>query len=135
MNIYIKGRCRLAQYDIEKQASVFRALSDANRLQIVDMLSCGELCACKLLGHFNITQPTLSHHMKVLTDCGIVNGRKDGVWTYYSLNRERIDGFIGFLRFVTSEKDNCICKAPIADAPYGKECCGSLSNNQRRPGR
>lgn len=100
----------MAQYDIEEQIQIFKALSDANRLQIVDMLSCGELCACKLLEHFRITQPTLSHHMKVLSDCGLVLARKDGIWTHYSLNRERIDGFIGFLRHVTSDKEDCVCK-------------------------
>ena len=50
---------------IEK-AEMFKVLSDSNRLQIIDMLSCGEMCACKILEKFNITQPTLSHHLKVL---------------------------------------------------------------------
>jgi ArsR family transcriptional regulator len=100
----------MAHYDIEEQIQIFKALSDANRLQIVDMLSCGELCACRLLEHFDITQPTLSHHMKVLADCGLVLARKDGIWTHYSLNRERIGDFIGFLSHVTGEKEDCICR-------------------------
>ena len=66
-------------------AQFFKVLSDPNRLMIVDMLSCGELCACVILEKFHITQPTLSHHMKTLCDCGLVTGRKEGKWTYYSL--------------------------------------------------
>jgi ArsR family transcriptional regulator len=97
------------QYDIESQLAIFRALSDANRLQIVDMLSCGELCACRLLEHFAITQPTLSHHMKVLSECGIVNARKDGSWMKYSLNRDTIEEFKGFVAHVTGDKEDCIC--------------------------
>ena len=48
-------------------AKMLKAISDPKRLRIVDMLSCGELCACKILEMFHITQPTLSHDMRVLT--------------------------------------------------------------------
>lgn len=58
---------------------ICKALSDTNRLEIVRMLSDGEKCGCKILDKFNITQPTLSHHMKILVDCGIVNDRKEGL--------------------------------------------------------
>jgi len=92
-------------------AGLFKALADANRLMIVDMLSCGELCACKILEKFNITQPTLSHHMKILCDCGLVNGRKEGTWTYYSLNEKIVQNFKDFLNYVTITKKDCICKA------------------------
>ena len=56
----------------EDNAKIIKALSDGNRMKIVDILSCGEKCACDILEHFDFTQPTLSHHMKVLMDCGIV---------------------------------------------------------------
>lgn len=69
-------------------AAICKALGDANRLQIVQMLSAKEKCACKLLEAFEITQPTLSHHMKILCECGLVNSRKEGKWHYYSLNME-----------------------------------------------
>ena len=65
---------------------ICKALSDSNRLQIVQMLSYGEKCGCKLLEMFEITQPTLSHHMKILFECGLVNDRKVGKWHHYSLN-------------------------------------------------
>ena len=59
-------------------------------LQIVQMLSDGEKCGCKILDKFNITQPTLSHHMKILVDCELVNDRKEGKWHHYSLNKKVI---------------------------------------------
>lgn len=68
----------------------FKGLADETRLKIIDMLSSEELCACKILEEFNITQPTLSYHMKILTDCGLVNARRDGAWMKYTLNKENI---------------------------------------------
>lgn len=67
-------------------AAICKALGDSNRLQIVQMLSDGEKCGCKLLEAFEITQPTLSHHMKILCECGLVNERKEGKWHHYSIN-------------------------------------------------
>ncbi len=67
---------------------IFKALSDETRLKIIAMLSSGEMCACTILEAFEITQPTLSYHMKILTECGLVNGVRDGNWMRYSLNKE-----------------------------------------------
>jgi len=53
---------------------------------ILEMLQNGEKCACVLLAKLRISQPTLSHHMKILVDSGIVSARKDGKWTYYSIS-------------------------------------------------
>ena len=72
----------------KEHARVFKALSDENRLMILDMLKSGETCACYLLEDLSISQPTLSHHMGVLREAGIVTGRKDGKWTYYSIDLE-----------------------------------------------
>ena len=52
------------------------------------MLYCGEKCNCKLLEAFDITQPTLSHHMKILYDCGLVSARKEGKWHYYHIKMD-----------------------------------------------
>ena len=93
-----------------ENAILFKALADQNRLMIVDMLSCGELCACRILEKFNFTQPTLSHHMKTLCDCGLVNCRKEGKWMYYSLNEKTSQNFRDFLNSLTTSKENCICK-------------------------
>ena len=99
----------------KEHARLFKVLSDPNRLMIVDMLSCGELCACVILERFKITQPTLSHHMKCLSDCMLVNVRKEGKWAYYSLNDETIDHLRTFLIEVTTAKENCIC--------HDNSCC------------
>lgn len=68
-----------------------KALSDETRLKILDMLANGELCACKILEEFAITQPTLSYHMKILCESGLVVGRRDGVWMRYSINRHSLE--------------------------------------------
>jgi len=81
----------------EDSAKVFKALSDTNRLKIVQLLSPGEKCACELLESFNFTQPTLSHHMKVLIECGLVNSRKEGTWNRYSLNKANANRIVLFL--------------------------------------
>lgn len=78
-------------------ALICRALGDSNRLKIVQMLSDGEKCACKLLEAFEITQPTLSHHMKILCDCGLVNTQKVGKWSHYSLSCETLTAFKSFI--------------------------------------
>lgn len=69
-----------------KMAEIFKAFCDENRIKILKMLSSGEKCACKLLDAIDVSQPTLSHHMKILCDSGMVVGRKDGKWTYYSIS-------------------------------------------------
>lgn len=88
----------------------FKALADTNRLMIVDMLSCGELCACKILEKFHFTQPTLSHHMKILCESGLVRARKEGKWMFYTLDEYRVQDFKNFLCAITNEKEDCICK-------------------------
>jgi len=98
----------------EKNIGKIKALADINRLMIVDMLSCGELCACMILEKFNITQPTLSHHMKILCDSKLVKSRKEGKWMYYSLDENTVQELKEFLGTITSLKEECICR--------GEEC-------------
>ena len=61
-----------------ENAKVFKAFCDENRLRILELLRSGEKCACKLLEELHISQSTLSHHMKLLCDAGVVQGRKEG---------------------------------------------------------
>lgn len=86
-------------------ALLCKALGDTNRLQIVQMLSDGEKCGCKLLEQFQFTQPTLSHHMKTLCECGLVTARKEGKWSHYSLNRETFRELQDFLAALTESCD------------------------------
>ena len=85
-----------------QNAELFKALADKNRLMILDMLTHGELCACKILERFQLSQPTLSHHMKILVDSGVVAARKDGKWTYYSISAEGSEYAIKLLRELTT---------------------------------
>lgn len=74
--------------DVKRTAIIFKAFCDENRIRILQLLQGGEKCACRLLEEMNITQPTLSHHMKILCDSGIVVGRKEGKWTHYSISAQ-----------------------------------------------
>lgn len=91
---------------------ISKALSEKNRVEIVKLLSEEELCACHLLEHFDITQPTLSHHMKQLTESGLVKVTKKGTWNHYSINKEIVDQYIEFLKNTyknTNDNGSCIC--------------------------
>lgn len=90
-------------------AKILKAVAEPKRLKIVDMLSCGELCACKILEAFHITQPTLSHDMKLLVDAGLVKDRREGKNIYYSLNQENIEALQMVLKNIFTENADCIC--------------------------
>lgn len=77
--------------DYAQYALFMKALADETRVKIFDMLSKGELCACNILEDFDITQPTLSYHMKILSKSGLVDSRRDGVWMKYSINKDGLD--------------------------------------------
>ena len=91
-------------------AKLFKALGDENRLYILSMLQHGERCACVLLEHVNLSQPTLSHHMKILCETHLVTSRKEGKWVYYSLNRNKAGQAEQALADLFQEKE------PISDA-------------------
>lgn len=83
--------------DNKKIALMFKAFCDENRIQIIALLRDGERCACRLLEEMNITQPTLSHHMKILCDSGVVVGRKEGKWMHYSISEEGLENVMDYL--------------------------------------
>lgn len=93
----------------KENVRIFKALADESRLKIIEMLSCGEMCACDILEFFQITQPTLSYHMKILTDSGLVKCRKEGSWIIYSNNEEVIQGIQDFWTQITTADESCIC--------------------------
>lgn len=74
----------------DKEAAVFKALCDPNRLLILETLQSGEKCACTLLEDLEISQSTLSHHMKILCEAGFVESTRQGKWMHYNINS---DGF------------------------------------------
>lgn len=73
--------------------NVCKAFSDRNRMKIFNMLLEKDMCAFEILKFLNCSQPTLSYHMKLLTDCGIVDGEKRGLWMHYSVNYKLLDEF------------------------------------------
>ena len=80
---------------------VFRAFDDVNRLHILSILRGGEKCACELLDDLQISQPTLSHHMKILCDSGVVTCRREGKWSHYSISDVGSQRAVELLRAVT----------------------------------
>ncbi len=97
-------------------ALISKALSDPNRLQIIQMITDQERCACKLLEHFNITQPTLSHHMRILSDCSLIQTRKEGKWSHYSMNMDTMEAYKNYVNLLynaamisTETKGDCNC--------------------------
>ena len=96
-----------------KIAIIFKALGDENRIRILKLLNGGEKCACKLLEELNISQSTLSHHMKILCDAEIVTGRKDGKWMHYSICCDGVCQLRSVLRELLAPENipsDCNCK-------------------------
>lgn len=97
----------------QDMACIFKALGDENRIRILRLLHSGEKCACKLLEELNISQPTLSHHMKILCDAGIVAGRKEGKWTHYAISCEGVRKIRTLMKELLSAENipaDCECK-------------------------
>lgn len=106
--------------DQAEKVIMFRALSDNNRLQIIDMLSCGEMCAYQLLEKLNITQPTISHHMKTLIDSKLVIARKEVNLIYYGLNKDAFCELNKYIRYISNDKSDCICKSNTTNIEHDK---------------
>ncbi len=103
--------------EYEEAAKVFKAFGDENRLRILELLRSGEKCACRLLEELQISQSTLSHHMKLLCDAGVVQGRKDGKWVHYSIDARGAESAVELLReqlkvnaITETEKASCCLK-------------------------
>lgn len=91
-------------------AVFMKALSDETRVKIYNMLAQGELCACKILEEFNITQPTLSYHMKIMSDSGLINSRRDGIWMKYSINSDKLQAIIEMFNGLGEVVDSSIIR-------------------------
>jgi ArsR family transcriptional regulator, arsenate/arsenite/antimonite-responsive transcriptional repressor len=89
----------LERHDAERMASIAKALGDPIRLQLVDVLKkhAGQVCVCELVPLFDLSQPTVSHHLKVLRDAGIVDSERRGLWAYYFVLPDALDGLAGWL--------------------------------------
>ncbi|MCK0514995.1 metalloregulator ArsR/SmtB family transcription factor [Anaerobiospirillum sp. NML120448] len=94
--------------ELERKAHVFKALSDPNRLKILKILKKGEICGCELLKELNISQPTLSHHMRILCEANITKGRREGKWVFYTFNIDGIKLCRKSLEYFTTVDDDLI---------------------------
>ena len=98
--------------DEKRIAAIFKAFCDENRIKIIKLLRSDERCACELLEEINVSQPTLSHHMKILCDAGIVIGRKEGKWMHYSISEKGVEQAKEYLLQLTTfngESENKSC--------------------------
>jgi len=86
----------------------------------LSLLQSGEKCACELLEQVNVSQPTLSHHMKILVESGIVTSRKEGKWMYYSISQTGSEKAIALLKFLTTLE--------VDQTELKKECCAWAKN-------
>ena len=94
----------------EQRAKVFKALCDERRQRILELLHSGEKCACVLMEEMGMPQSSLSYHMKILCDSGIVTSREEGKWTHYQISRQGSEQAIQLLKEITEvapDRDRC----------------------------
>jgi ArsR family transcriptional regulator len=89
----------VARDEAQRLAAVAKALGDPIRVQLVDVLRkhAGEVCVCELVPLFDLSQPTVSHHLKVLREAGLVGSERRGLWAYYYVKREALEELEGWL--------------------------------------
>jgi len=93
-------RTRLGRDDAAELASAFKAIADPGRLRLLSFIAGqpgGEACVCNLVEPLGLTQPTVSHHLKVLTDAGLLERERRGTWMFYRLVAERVEALRGAL--------------------------------------
>lgn len=88
-------------------ALLCKALSDENRLTILELLIRGETCGCTLIDKLPITQPTMSYHLRTLSDSGLVTSYKEGVWKKHHVDLNKIDAIIDYLKELKEMKGQC----------------------------
>ena len=92
--------------DADESLKILKALGEETRIHIFEMLRGGKLCACKILEKLHVSQPTLSHHMKILCDSGLVIAEKDWKWTYYSIDCQKLNELLAYLGDTKSTDTN-----------------------------
>ena len=89
----------------EERAKVFKALCDARRQRIQELLHGGEKCACVLMEEMGMPQSSLSYHMKILCESGIVTSREEGKWTHYQISRQGSEKAVALLKTITAVEE------------------------------
>jgi ArsR family transcriptional regulator len=106
-----------------ESAQGFRALGDTTRVRILELLANGELCVCDLTAAIDIPQPLLSHHLRILREAGFLRARKDGRWSYYALNPERLEACVCTLEAALTAYDEA--------ARHGKPGCACRTGTEQ----
>jgi ArsR family transcriptional regulator len=101
----------LSEAEAESTAALFKALGDPARVRIVNLLASrgGEVCACEFEPQLGLSQPTVSHHLKKLTDAGLLDREQRGKWAYFSINPEAAARLAGLV--------------DLAEVSHGDRCC------------
>lgn len=98
----------------EEHARLFKAFCDEKRLRIIELLRDGEMCACVLIEKMDMPQSTLSYHMKILCEAGVVDSRQEGKWTHYRISGAGSEKAVRLLREITARSEaaerGCSCK-------------------------
>jgi len=92
--------CKIPEAELKRNAKVFKAIGNKTRLEILSAIANynNNVCACDFEQLFDIKQPTISHHIKILVEAGLVNKRKEGTWNYYSVQPDTVQQLIGDLK-------------------------------------
>ncbi|HBC31108.1 MAG TPA: transcriptional regulator [Clostridiales bacterium] len=101
------------EMEYKKHTKLFKAFCDEKRLRILKLLQSGEKCACVLHEKLGLPQSSLSYHMKILCESGIVDSRQEGKWTYYELSEQGSNEAIAILKEITRPNaalENFSCK-------------------------
>jgi len=93
----------------QQMAKAFHSLSDVNRLTIVEALSKGETCGCTIIDKLPVSQPTMSYHLKLMTDNGLLTSFKEGTWKKHHLNTDMIATMIAYLNDLLKDSMECAC--------------------------
>lgn len=111
---YVPAMPSVIRLDSTRAAELFHALSDPIRVDVVGLLLDGERCVCELMAELDLAQSRLSWHLKQLSDAGIIHGRREGRWNYYSLDLDAL-----------SEVQECVeaLRTPVRRAQRKAACC------------
>ncbi len=91
----------------KEMAQLFKALSDPNRLKIIRLLLEGETCGCTLIDSLPVSQPTMSYHLRMLAEAGIISSHKDGTWNKHKVNKDKITEIENYLKGLLETKTSC----------------------------
>ena len=98
LTVLPQRRSRVPAAAAKDYAALFRALGDETRLAIVGLLAAADepLCVCEIEPRFDLSQPTISHHLRLLREAGVVTSERRGTWVYDALDPERLEGLREF---------------------------------------